>query len=74
MMPPFDTALLKHQPDHLRPRTRAEKDAEGQVAPSRLSFREFITQVFAMAPRNGKVNALGNPMARPATGYTTARV
>lgn len=74
MMPPFDTALLKHQPDHLRPRKRAEKDAARLAAPSRMSFGQFIAQVFACAPRSGQVDLLGKSVARPASGYETVRV
>lgn len=74
MMPPFDTALLKHQPDHLRPLTRPEKDAARHAAPSRMWFGQFIAQVFAGAPRSGGVDAHGTSVARPASVYETVRV
>lgn len=54
MMAPFHTDLLKHQPDHLRPLTQAERDAEKMMVATRPTFREFLTQVFASAPRHGQ--------------------
>ena len=57
MMAPFDTALLKHQPDHLRLATEAERAAAGMAAPKRSGFLAFLAQVFAHMPRHGRAVA-----------------
>lgn len=57
MMSPFDTALLKHQPDHLRLLTEPERNAARVAGPIRLSFRQFLARVFAFAPRYGRAFA-----------------
>jgi hypothetical protein len=51
MMSPFDTALLKHQPDHLRPLTEAERNAALVAGLIRPSFRGFLARMFAFATR-----------------------
>jgi hypothetical protein len=51
MNAPFDTALLKHLPDHLSPLTEAERAAEKLSRANRQTFRKFVAQVFAFSPR-----------------------
>jgi hypothetical protein len=51
MLTPMDTAILKHQPDHLMPLTQAERDA-GKLPPKRPTFREFVARVFNIPPRH----------------------
>ena len=52
MMMPIDTALLKHQPDHRRPLTEADRIAERLATTTRPTFRVYVTQVFALVPRS----------------------
>ncbi len=54
MNAPFDTALLKHLPDHLSPLTEADRDAEKLSRPYRPTFHEFAAQVFSAVPRHRK--------------------
>ena len=55
MMTPNDTALLKHQPDHLQPLSEADRAANKIVSNARPTFRELVSQALAFIPRNGQV-------------------
>ena len=61
MMPPFDTALLKHQPDHLRPRTRAERDAARHAAPSRMCSANSSHRSLLVRPAADGRTRMGRP-------------
>lgn len=54
MNAPYDTALLKHMPDHLTPLTEAERAVENLAQANRQTFREFVAQIFSISLRHGQ--------------------
>ena len=56
MMSPNDTALLKHQPDHLLPLSEVDRAANKIVSNARPTFRELMSQALAFIPQNGQVS------------------
>ena len=59
MMSPHDTALLKHQPDHLQPLSEADRAANKIVSNARATFRELVSQALAFIPRNDQASDAG---------------
>jgi len=55
MMTTFDTALLKHQPDHLRLPTEAERQAAGFAPERRISLRAILAKIFKTRPSRPRI-------------------